>query len=241
MLKLLMQIWRRLIFKTVLEMPQVLRLHLMRGCGAERRDYFDVVAYTGDGTSTSFSHSLGVTPELKIIKIRGDSFGWLVGGSAVTGGTTNYQMYLDTTAAKANTNYWGAVDSASAFSVVAGNYLSNASGQTYIAYLFASVDGISKVGTYTGTGNTLNIDCGFSSGARFVLLKRTDSADDWWLYDSVRGITSGNDPYLSLNESSANITNTNYVNPYSSGFTINSNAPSTINGSGGSYLFYAIA
>ena len=205
------------------------------------KGYFDVVAYTGDGSSYSFQHNLGVVPELKIIKIRDDSFGWLVGGSAVTGGTVNYQMFFNTTAAKASTNYWSAVDSATHFSVKHSNFFSNANGQDYIAYLFASVSGISKVGTYTGTGNTLNIDCGFSSGARFVLLKRTDSADDWWLYDSVRGITSGNDPYVIPNEAQVNVTSTNYVNPYSSGFTINSNAPSTINGSGGSYLFYAIA
>ena len=44
----------------------------------------------------------------------------------------------------------------------------------YIAYLFASLPGVSKVGTYAGTGDTFNVDCGFSSSARFVLIKRTD-------------------------------------------------------------------
>ena len=198
--------------------------------------FFDVVAYTGDGTSTSFSHSLGVTPELKIIKIRGDSFGWLVGGSAVTGGTDDYQMYLNTNAGKANTNYWGSVDSASAFSVVAGNYLSNVSGQSYIAYLFASVDGISKVGTFSRTqGNTTNVDCGFSNGARFVLIKRTNTSGHWVLWDSTRGIVAGNDPYVLLSSNNAQVTNLDYIDPLSSGFSIQGGIAT------GDWIFYAIA
>ena len=205
------------------------------------KGFFDVVSYTGDGTSTSFSHNLGSTPELKIIKIRSDAFGWLVGGSAITGGTTDYQLYLDTNAAQANTNYWGSVDSASAFSVVASNFLSNANGQTYIAYLFATVAGISKVGSYTGTGSDLNVDCGFSSGARFVLIKRTDSTGDWYLYDSARGIVAGNDPYVFLNATDAEVTNTDYIDPLSSGFTVTSSAPAGLNASSGTYIFLAIA
>jgi len=69
----------------------------------------------------------------------------------------------------------------------------NASGNTYIAYLFATLAGVSKVGSYTGTGTTLAIDCGFSAGARFVLIKRTDSTGDWYVWDTARGIVAGND------------------------------------------------
>jgi len=205
------------------------------------KGFFDVVAYTGDGTSTSFSHNLGATPELKIIKIRSDAFGWLVGGSAVTGGTRDYQLYLDTNAARANTNYWGAVDSASAFSVVASNFLSNANGQTYVAYLFATVAGISKVGSYTGTGSDVNVDCGFSAGARFILIKYYTNPGDWYLFDSVRGIVAGNDPYTLLNTTATQVTNTDYIDPLSSGFTVTSSAPAGMNEDGGQYIFLAIA
>jgi hypothetical protein len=64
----------------------------------------------------------------------------------------------------------------------------NDTGQTYIAYLFATLAGVSKVGSYTGTGTTLSIDCGFTAGARFVLIKRTDSTGDWYVWDTARGI-----------------------------------------------------
>lgn len=205
------------------------------------KKFFDVVTYVGDGTSYSFAHNLGVTPEFKIIRIRNESFGWLVGGSALTGGTTNYMLMLNTDAAKASTNYWSAVDSATQFSVKHSNFISNANGYNYIAFLFATVAGISKVGSYTGTGSNLNVDCGFSAGSRFILIKRTDSTGDWYVYDSVRGIVAGNDPYFLLNSTAAQVTNTDYIDPLSSGFTVTSSAPAALNASGGTYLFLAIA
>jgi hypothetical protein len=115
------------------------------------------------------------------------------------------------------------------------------SGQTYVAYLFATVAGVSKVGSYTGTGNTLQINCGFTGGARFVLIKRTDSTGDWYCWDSSRGIVSGNDPYLLLNSTAAEVTNTDYIDTYSAGFEISSTAPAAINANGGTFIFLAIA
>jgi hypothetical protein len=117
----------------------------------------------------------------------------------------------------------------------------NGSGYTYVLYLFATLAGVSKVGSYTGTGADLNVDCGFSAGARFILIKRTDSTGDWYVWDSVRGIAAGNDPYLLLNSTAAEVTNTDYIDPLSSGFTVTATAPAALNASGGSYIFLAIA
>jgi len=117
----------------------------------------------------------------------------------------------------------------------------NGSGSTYVAYLFATVAGVSKVGSYTGTGTTNQINCGFTGGARFVLIKRTDSTGDWYVWDSARGIVAGNDPYLLLNSTAAEVTGTDYVDTYSAGFEISSTAPAAINANGGSFIFLAIA
>jgi hypothetical protein len=107
-----------------------------------------------------------------------------------------------------------------------------------VNYLFATAPGVSKVGSYTGNGaSTQTIDCGFSSGARFVLLKRTDTTDEWYVFDSVRGIVSGNDPFLMINNTSTEVSNQDLIEPHSSGFIINNWA----NGSGSSWIFYAIA
>jgi hypothetical protein len=115
----------------------------------------------------------------------------------------------------------------------------NGSGETYIAYLFATAAGVSKVGSYTGTGSTLNIDCGFSSGARFVLIKQTSNSGNWYVWDTARGIVAGNDPYLSLYNTTAQTTDNDYIDPYSAGFSLTYEA--VVNESGRSFIFYAIA
>ena len=112
---------------------------------------------------------------------------------------------------------------------------------TFIAYLFASLDGVSKIGKYTGTGSDVNVDCGFTNGARFVLIKRIDSgwAASWWVFDTVRGINSGNEPGIYLNNNSAEYSRDS-IDPLSSGFTVKP-GDFELNASGVEYLFFAIA
>jgi hypothetical protein len=201
--------------------------------------FFDVVAYTGTGANRTVSHNLGVTPELMIVKRRNDVEDWAV-YTSFTGNTD--RLLLNTTAAEsASSNTWNNTSPTSSVFSVGTSIIVNGSGSTYIAYLFASCPGVSKVGSYTGTGTTLSVDCGFTSGARFVLIKRTDSTGDWYVWDTARGIVSGNDPYLLLNSTAAEVTNTDYIDPLSSGFQISSTAPAAINANGGSFIYLAVA
>jgi hypothetical protein len=136
---------------------------------------------------------------------------------------------------------WNSTSPTDSVFSLGGEYRVNGPSYTYVAYLFATLAGVSKVGSYTGTGADLNVDCGFSAGARFILIKRTDSTGDWYVWDSARGIVSGNDPYLLLNSTAAEVTSTDYIDPLSSGFTVTSSAPAALNASGGTYIFLAIA
>ncbi len=204
--------------------------------------FFDVVAYTGNTTTQAVTHNLGVTPELIIVKARLSVIVWPVWSKSFE----QYQFIKlnDSEAKKGDVGdygYWTATAPTSTqFSV--GTYdTANKANQGMIAYLFATLAGVSKVGSYTGTGADLNVDCGFSAGARFILIKRTDSTGDWYVWDSVRGIVAGNDPYLLLNSTAAEVTSTDYIDPLSSGFTVTSSAPSALNASGGNYIFLAIA
>jgi hypothetical protein len=202
--------------------------------------FFDEVCYTGTGVAKTVAHNLGVQPELYITKNRGLVRNWQVGSTLIP--NTNY-LALNTTDASADggsfSRWNDTYPTSSVFSV--GNAGTNESGSTYVAYLFATCAGVSKVGSYTGTGATQTIACGFAAGARFVLIKRTDSTGDWWVWDSARGIVAGNDPYLLLNSTAAEVTNTDYIDTYSAGFEISSTAPAAINASGGTFIFLAIA
>jgi hypothetical protein len=111
----------------------------------------------------------------------------------------------------------------------------------WVAYLFASAPGVSKVGTYTGNGSSQTINCAFTTGARFVLIKRTDSTGDWYVWDSARGIVAGNDPYLALNTTAAEVTSNDSVDTDNTGFIVNQVAASNINVNAATYIFLAIA
>lgn len=200
--------------------------------------FFDVVCYTGTGVTRTVSHNLGVAPELMIVKRRNTTGDW-----QVYAGAAGEYLVLNSTAAKvtSNTDRWNNTAPTSTVFSLGTNATVNASGGTYVAYLFATCAGVSKIGSYTGTGTTQQINCGFTNGARFVLIKRTDSTGDWYVYDSARGIVAGNDPYLFLNSTAAEVTNTDYVDAYSAGFELSSTAPAALNANGGTYIYLAIA
>ena len=204
--------------------------------------FLDVVAYTGTGSARTVSHNLGVVPELMIVKGRSIAQHWAVYNGDLPGSGKFMSLNNNWDGNSTNSTFWnGTTPTASVFTVGASNNYVNAASETYIAYLFATLDSISKVGSYTGTGSNINVDCGFTAGARFVLIKRTDSTGDWYAWDTARGIVSGNDPYSLLNSTAAEVTNTDYIDPLNAGFTVTSNAPAALNTSGGTYLFLAIA
>ena len=202
--------------------------------------YFDVVAYTGTGLSSvnTVSHNLGVAPEMIWAKRRSGSGNWAVYHSGLNGGTTpeQYSLFLNTTGSEQDRVYWN--DTAPTSTTFQVTDFINGSGDSFIAYLFATLAGISKVGSYTGNGSAMTIDCGFSSGARFVLIKRTDTTDNWYVWDSVRGIVSGTEPYIRLNTTQSETTGQDYIDPHSSGFALPNDYFTT---NGATFIFYAIA
>lgn len=199
---------------------------------------FDAVGDTGTGVVRTVPHNLKATPEL-IIRKRCDASGsWSV-YAAPLGATKGLQLESSSAEATAIGLWNDTAPTYSQFTV--GTGVTNVSGSIYVSYLFATLPGISKVGSYTGTGTTQQIDCGFAAGTRFVLIKRTDSTGDWYVWDSARGIVAGNDPYLLLNSSAAEVTSTDYIDTYSAGFEISATAPAAINASGGDFIFLAIA
>ena len=198
--------------------------------------FFDEVCYTGAGAGT-VTHNLGVVPELIIVKCRNDSLSWAV-YSATLGGT-KYLKLQTTDAAITDGGPWNNTAPTSSVFSVGGDFPTSYSGYTYVAYLFATCAGVSKVGSYTGTGATQTIDCGFTGGARWVMIKRTNSTGDWYVWDTARGMVSGTDPSLLLNSTAAEV-NANSVYTATTGFQIVSTAAG-INASGSTYIYLAIA
>jgi hypothetical protein len=206
---------------------------------SRRPGFFDeVVASVVSGAVPSTAHNLGVVPELIIMKDRkATSAGWGVGAPTALG--VNYYLVMNTADAAVNAGgaFWNPT------STMTGDllYTSGSAGQSVVVYLFATCFGVSKVGSYTGNGTTQAISCGFTGGARFVLIKRTDSTGGWYVYDTARGMTTLTDPYLQLNSTAAETATLGSVTTTAGGFTVNASILSAINTNSASYIFLAIA
>jgi hypothetical protein len=192
--------------------------------------FFDQVCYTGDGVTNTHPHNLGVIPELRIVKARSGASGW----ATYTTYAGGQELTLNSDAA--GYTYGSAGDTSTVFV----RPLNNTS-VTYVAYLFASCPGVSKVGSYTGNGSSQTINCGFTGGARFVLIKRTNASGDWYVWDTARGIVAGNDPHLSLNTTAAEVTSNDTIDTDSTGFVVNQVAATNVNVNAATYIFLAIA
>ena len=201
--------------------------------------FFDEVCYTGTGANRNLSHNLQAVPELIICKTRSGVDNWAV-YSASTGATKFLILNLNFQAITEST-VWNNTSPTSTQFTVGTNTNSNGSGNTYVAYPFATCAGVSKVGSYTGNGSTQTINCGFTGGARFVLIKRTDSTGDWYVYDTARGMTTLTDPYLLLNSTAAESATLGSVTTVSTGFAVNASILAAINTNTASYIFLAIA
>ena len=213
------------------------------------RRFFDVVAYTGTGAAKTESHALDVAPELMIVKARNSNSEGAVYVAGL-GATQRLALFATTGSAATATDStaWNSTAPTSTLFTVGTSGSTNAYADVYIAYLFASLPGVSRVGIYTGNGGTSGsagtsqtINCGFTTGARFVLIKRTAATGDWYIWDTVRGIVAANDPRLSLNTLAAEVTTDDSLDPDNSGFIVNQLAATNINVTGATYIYLAIA
>jgi hypothetical protein len=202
--------------------------------------FFDCLNYRGTNNTRTVTHSLGVVPELIIVKSLDNNRNWKILAAGLLGNNKYLELNNNIGATTDIHLFNSTSPTASVFTVGADVNVST-NNENYLALLFATKPGVSKIGTYTGTGSNIDVDCGFTNGARFVMIKRTDSSDNWVVWDTARGINSGAaDPYLRFNLSNAEVTTNDFIDPLSSGFTVGTGSFS-VNASGGTYLFLAIA
>ena len=210
-------------------------------------EFFDIVCYTGnDASDRGVTHGLGVTPEMYIVKSRTRSQDWKAWHKGLPG--YDYTVRLDTAGGHvqgANGIFGGNAPTSTLFYVddTGNTMVTNQNNDKYVCYLFATLAGVSKVGSYTADATVQTINCGFSGGARFILIKKLGSGS-WFMWNSTRGIVAGNDPYLILEDTPAEVTNTDWIDPDNSGFQITAEAGSVsggINIDTEDYIFLAIA
>ena len=111
-----------------------------------------------------------------------------------------------------------------------------------MAYCFHSVEGFSKIGSYTGNGSADGpfIYTGFRPA--FVMFKRTDSAVNWVMYDTSRDTYNYVDNTLYPDEYwDENPAGSALLDIVSNGFKLRSAGGTALNTSSGTYLYMAFA
>ncbi len=169
---------------------------------------FSIVTYTGNGSSgATVGHGLSDALATIILKRRvddgsGNNFNWQVWHKSITDdhrGTLN-----------ANSAFGAPSDlvfdtSANTTSVLGlgFNNTSNQSSKTYIAYCFAEKQGYSKFGSYTGNGNADGAFVYTGFKPVWIMVKKTNEAEAWFIADSKRTPTNTNDDILEANDNAA--------------------------------------
>jgi len=204
---------------------------------------FSVVTYTGTGANLTCGHGLGAVPKMIIIKDRDAVKNWIVYHEAV-GNDRSLALNL-TNAQTAVTDHWNyTTPTSSVFSLGPYSHV-NASGDDYVAYCFADIEGYSKFGKWVGNGSTTDANRPFIyTGFRpaFVLWKDTNSATDWRMMDDKRNSYNVANSRLFPNSSSAENTGYSAVMDFlSNGFKIRGTHTTGINTSGNSYIYMAFA
>jgi hypothetical protein len=203
---------------------------------------FSIVTYTGTGSNATVGHGLGVAPSMVIVKCRNNAGQWWpVWHTSLTSGA--YILALQRTDAQGSypNIFNSTIPTSSVFSVgTSGD--SNGSTFTYVAYCFAPVAGYSAFGSYTGNGSTDGVFVYTGFRPSFILTKRTDSANYWMILDDERRTYNPafNGLYPNLSDAEGNFGNSTGIDFLSNGFKLRDSVAS-VNASGGTYIYMAIA
>jgi hypothetical protein len=213
---------------------------------------FSIVSYTGTGSTATVGHGLSSTPEMVIVKNRSGNYSWPVTHHQMNSGSApadNARMYLEGTGAYGvGSNLYDYSSFTNAvFAFNGGDHNLNFSSENYIAYCFHSVEGYSKVGSYTGNDSTDGtfLYCGFRPA--LIMVKRIDtSGTGWVLMDAVRNTYNVMNDSLLANSSAAenDARATMPLDFVSNGFKWRTNYSDVNGASGGTnhtYIYYAVA
>ena len=202
---------------------------------------FSIVTYTGDGSAATIGHGLSKSPEMIIIKNRDDSANWPIYHHKNTSAPETDYLKLDTTAATAdNSTFWNDTAPTSSVFTVATDGDVNTDDDKYVAYCFHSVDGYSKVGSYTGNGNADGTFVYTGFRPAFLLMKVTNTASDWHIVDSVRDVDNVIQNTLDPNTTAVEGSGSDRFDFTSNGFKLRQTSGS-YNGNNSTYIYMAFA
>jgi hypothetical protein len=209
---------------------------------------FSIVKYIGEATSSTIGHGLASKPEIVIIKnYEYDGSGWTTNVGNIPAFSASADMTAFTSANNyiigynVGGTYWLNTLPDNSVFTVSNPHAVNRLNYEHIAYCFHSVDGYSKIGSYTGNGSTGGTFVYTGFRPKYVMIKNATSVGHWQIHDTTRDTYNVMDNQLHINTNDADATSSAYyIDCLSNGFKLRmTHAGQNANGS--KYLFYAIA
>jgi len=202
---------------------------------------FMINKYTGRGSSSTLNLGNQFTPAWMLFKNRSQADDWVVYHHKNTDNPHTDHLHLNTTAATSDDEQMFEDVVFAADEINLGtNHEVNADGENYVAYAFASVQGYSKFGSYTGNGNADGpfVYTGFKP-AWLMIKVFSGNTGGWDMYDNKRGSYNGQIAMLQANDNGAEQT-ADGVDFLSNGFKIRHTSGNQ-NGSGNTHIYMAFA
>ena len=198
-----------------------------------------IVKFEGNGSvGATVVHGLGAVPKMIIIKGT-DLYvnNWQV--YHVGGGNTGNLVLNNTDAFADDDSRWNDTTPSSTVWTMGSGATLNYDGRTFVAYVFADIQGFSKFGSYKGNGDADGpyIFLGFRPA--LLITKRTDSTGDWLMYDIKRDGFNDQNDYLKVNATTAEQADVD-IDILGSGFKIR-NTSNDGNNSSGTFIYMAWA
>jgi hypothetical protein len=202
---------------------------------------FSIVGYTGTGSAATIGHGLGVAPKWLVVKLRSGSQDWFVNNGMILNDLGKYYKLNSSGSSNvSDTNVFPNTAPTSTVFSVGTDSAVNASGSTYVAYVFSEVEGYSKFVAYTGNGSTDGTFV-YTGFAPAFMIQRKETDTNWHMMDSTRDPLNPNTLGIDPNLSSAEADDSNLAIDFlSNGFKLRT-SHSTANGSGTKYILLAFA
>jgi hypothetical protein len=202
---------------------------------------FSIVSYTGTGSAATIGHGLGVAPKWLVVKLRSGSQDWFVNNGMILNDLGKYYKLNSSGSSNvSDTNVFPNTAPTSTVFSVGTDSAVNASGSTYVAYVFSEVEGYSKFVAYTGNGSTDGTFV-YTGFAPAFMIQRKETDTNWHMMDSTRDPLNPNTLGIDPNLSSAEADDSNLAIDFlSNGFKLRT-SHSTANGSGTKYILLAFA
>jgi hypothetical protein len=212
-------------------------------CRSNQSAGTSIVSYTGNGVNnSSIAHNLNAKPSLIVTKNLDGAYNWITYHSDLAD-TKVLALDGDYSQFTPSGGYYGDVTSTTYKVIQGSSNLTNLnnSGDRYISYCFAPVEGVSAMGKFQGNGSSDGVFVPLSFKPSLLMIKQINGVNGWFMWDEKRDPANPNTKLFSANAPNIEGDQANHAIDFlSNGFKAR-DQNGAFNGGGNTYIYIAFA